>query len=178
MQKPVFISPNAQLIECIISPSNGTTQNDNPFGTQMQLLNRKIVAIETFSQQDFTTSPISTSNPVIPDQVFNNAFLTLYTAAIQHHDAKANRDILIRPEGLYYDLLPFAMLRRVGNAQAAGSPGPLTSFSRDLFVMRPTELSWVKCRVKIPTPVTITQTYSAVFLVHYEDPNDLDYDRN
>ena len=156
------------MIECIITPSSGTTQQKNPFGTQQQLQNRKIIAIETFSNQDTVNSPITTANPVIPATVFQAAFLTMYTAAIE---ANPSKGISKQAEGLYFDQLPLSMFRRMTNANTV--PGSVTSgASGNLFRIRPTEMSWTKCYVSIPVPVTIAQPYSMLLLVHYLDIND------
>lgn len=161
-----YVTPNIQLLECPIIPSGGTTQQKNPFGTQQQLQNRKIIAIETFSSQDVQNSPITTANPVIPPAVFNNAFLTLYTAAIP---AGANGQGK-QAEGLYFDQLPMSMFRRMYNNDTTSSA--VTSGGGELFRIRPTEMSWTKCYISIPTPVPIAQTYSMLLLVHYLDIND------
>lgn len=160
-----YVTPNVQLIECIIAPSGGTTQQKNPFGTQQQLQNRKVIAIETFSNQDVTNSPITTANPVIPANVFQNSFLTMYTAAIPPAHGIAEQK-----EGLYFDQLPLSMFRRQYNADA--TPLNVTSGGGELFRIRPTEMSWTKTYVSIPTPIPISQAYSMLLLVHYLDIND------
>ena len=155
------------MVECIINASGGNTQQKNPFGTQQQLQNRKIIAIETFNNQDVTNSPITTSNPVIPFNIFQASFLTMYTAAIPAGAGKPGQ-----AEGLYFDQLPLCMFRRQFNANnlasAAGSGGG------ELFRIRPTEMSWTKCYVSIPTPVSMgsATSYSMLLLVHYLDIND------
>lgn len=160
-----FISPNTLLIECIINPSGGTTQQKNPFGTIMQLQNRKVIAIETVSDQDTTYSPISTGNQVIPQSVFLASFLTLYTASVFDTNNK-----VIRPEGLYYDQIPLPIIRRIHNYDVTTSA--VTSGGNDLFRMRPTEISWTKSYVTVPHSVSIGSQYSALFLVHYLDEGD------
>lgn len=174
MQTNVFISPNALLLECIIRPSGGTTIQKNPFGTQQQLENRKIIGIETVSVQDVAFSPISTSNPNIPASVFAVSFLSLYTTSVFERDPRFPEDKtksrLVRPEGLFYDQIPLPLLRRVNNYD--NTPVNQTSGGRDIFRVRPTELSWTKCYVSIPQSVTITTTYSALFIVHYLDIGD------
>lgn len=166
-QMNFYVTPNIQMVECIISPSGGTTQQKNPFGTQMQLLNRKIIAIECFSDQDCTNSPITTANPVIPASVFKGSFLTMYTAAVP---ADASKGISRQAEGLYFDQIPLCMFRRVQNF--VPTAGVATSGGLSLFMIRPTEMSWTKCYVSIPNPISISQPYSALFLVHYLDVND------
>jgi hypothetical protein len=160
-----YVTPNVQMVECIINPSGGLTQQKNPFGTQQQLQNRKVIAIETFSNQDMANSPITTANPVIPQAVFLASFLTMYTAAIpamQGHPKQA--------EGLYFDQLPLCMFRRVFNANT--TPGSVTSGGNTLFRIRPTEMSWTKCYVSIPNATALSQACSMILLVHYLDIND------
>jgi hypothetical protein len=166
MQTSVFITPNSLLVECIIAPSGGTTQQKNPFGTQMELQNRKIIAIEAFSNQDMINSPISSGNAVIPPYVFKGSVLTLYTSSIFDGVTKK----LIRPEGLYYDQMPLSVLRRVHNYSA--NDMSVTSGGSDVFRIRPTEIAWTKSYVSIPVAIGIGQTYSALFLVHYLDEGD------
>lgn len=165
-----FISPNSLLIECIINPTSGVTQQKNPFGTQQQLQNRKIIGIETFSNQDCDFSPISTSNPVLSPLLMKGAYLSLYTASLTTRDA-AGKVLRNRPEGLYYDQIPLTRLRTMVNADTASNN--VTSGSRDIFRMEPTEVSWAgKSFVAFPNAKTITQPVSALFLVHYLDLGD------
>lgn len=163
--KSMFISPNCLMVECIIKPSNGSTQTSNPFGTQMQLQNRKVVGIESFSDQDLLYSPISSGNPVIPPFLFKGAFFRAYTTTI--FDGKGG---VIRPEGLFYDQIPLSVMRRVHNYNQ--DQFAVTSGGSSLFEIRPTELSWTKNEVIFPHPIPIDITYSAVFLVHYLDEGD------
>lgn len=159
MQTSLLISPNMMLIECLLIPSGGTTQQKNPFGPNMQLQNHKVIAIEALSNQDIAYSPITTGTPVIPANVFSNGFLSLYTAAFkQGHD-------VVRPEGLWYDQIPLARLRTINNYNSTA--GFVTSGSNQILRIQPTEVSWTKSYVACPNSVAITVTYSALFLVHY-----------
>ncbi len=152
--------PNTQMIECVINPSNALTIAKNPFGQEQQLQNRKIVGIEALSNQDCTNSPISSNNLVITKPIFNNSYLSLYTSAIAG-----------QREGLYYDQIPLSRLRTVQNMDATAANA--TSGARDVFMLRPTEISWgQKSYIYIPVPVTCAATYSALLLVHYLDQGD------
>ncbi len=165
-----FISPNTLMVECAINPSNNTTQNQNIFGVQQQLMNRKVVAIEAFNSLDLAYSGISTANPVLSPTLFNNCTVSFYTASIW--DSKG---ALVRPEGLYYDRLPLASLRRLNNYFVNPVlPSPTNnSNSNALFRIRPSEISWDKSYVNIPNPITIgAQSYSAIFVIHYLDAYD------
>ncbi len=170
MQTSVFISPNTLLVECIINPSGGGTQQKNPFGTIMQLQNRKIIGIETVSNQDVLYSPISTGNAIIPPLIFKNSFLTLYTSSLFSVEEAGKKSHLIRPEGLYYDQIPLPLLRRVNNYDVNSNFA--TSGGRDVFRLRPTEISWTKSYVTIPSSLVIAVPYSALFIVHYLDEGD------
>lgn len=153
------------MLECPINPSGGFTQGKNPFATQQQLQNRKIIAFETFSNQDVLNSPITPANPVIPASVFQGAFLTLYTAAIPATSTSPKQ-----AEGLYFDQLPLSMFRRMYNANTNATAA--TSGGSRLFMIRPTEMSWTKCYISIPTSLPLSQVSSALLLVHYLDIND------
>lgn len=155
-----LVFPNSQLIECVISPSGGFTISKNPFGQEQQLQNRKIVALETFSNQDCLNSPISSGNLIVPPAIFKQSFLSLYTSAIWG-----------QREGLYYDQIPIGRLRTLQNMDATAAD--VTSGARDVFRVRPTEISWgQKSYITIPIPVTCAATYSVVLLVHYLDQDD------
>jgi hypothetical protein len=176
----VFVSPNYLLVECIIQPSSGTTATKNPFGTEKQLQNKKVVAIETFCNQDVTNSPISTTNQVVPLSVFNSLFFSAYrssTPMSKYHDGRVytpkdrewnsiNAEIFpSQNEGLYYDQLPLASMRRVLNMNSTA--GTAVSGSRELWRVKPAEFAWTKSYCTSSPAVAITQTYSALFGIHY-----------
>lgn len=150
----LIISPNIMMVECIIQPTTGGTAQKNQFADIQNLHNRKVLAIQTFSNLDVVNSPISTSNPIIPIDVFNSCFLSLYRAGVGDQQ-----------EGLAYDQIPLSMLRNVYNNNGST---PLPSGIYDLFRIDPTEISWAKSYISIPNSVAIgTQQYSALFAVHY-----------
>lgn len=159
MQTSVFVAPNSLAIECVITPSGGFTKTLNPFSNQQQLVNKKVIAIETYYNIDIANSPVTSGNPIIGQDLFVGAYLSLYTSTMKDQ----------RP-GLFYDLIPFPSLRRVQNNDTAATP--LGSFSTDLFRIRPTELSWEKCSVVFPTAIAAGRVFSAVFNVYYLDEGD------
>lgn len=167
-----FIAPNSLLIECVLTPSNGTTQQKNPFATQMQLQNKRIIAIEAYNPTDAAYSPISTGNPCIPQGIFPFAFLTLYTASLFNVPAPGQKAVLERGEGLWYDQLPLTSLRRNNNYYTGVFGGNQNSNTNSLFMMRPTEVSWTKSYVTIPNPQQLLQQVSALFTVYYLDEGD------
>ena len=152
------------MVECIINPSTSNTTYKNPFGTEKDLQNKKIVAIETFSAADISYSPISPKNPVIPINVFLTSFVTFYRASIPAHGGQPQQN-----EGLYYDLIPMARLR-TGNNYTTGA-GNQGSTNNNLYRVVPTEFSWTKSYVTCTPAVGITQPYSALFLIHYLNEN-------
>lgn len=164
-QLTIFRSPNSKPVSVIISPSSGTTKAFYQFPTQEDLQDRKIVAIEAYcGVVDIINDPNNASNLVIPQAVFANAFLTLYTSAVT--DALPGKKKTQEP-GLFYDRIPLASLRRVNNYDVAQTPLP--SNSNGIFLIRATELAFNKCKVEFPTPVSISQSYGAVFTFHYLD---------
>lgn len=158
-----FISPNAVMIEVLISPSSGFTAGSTPFSEQQQLLNRPIVAIEAFCATDIPFSALSANVPVIPVALFNAAFLQINRAGNKDSTGKA---------GLYFKNLPLSMMRRVQNNYTGLNPS--ASFSQDLFRVKPMYFQWPDSQVFFPSPQAQSQIYSVPFLVHYllenEDP--------
>lgn len=162
-----FISPNSLLVECVINPSNGQTVNKNPFGQQKQLDNCKVVAIQSFSDQDITYSPISSGNKNIPLSVFQTSTLTMYRAASK--DNVHNNPAFA--EGLYYDQIPLAAMRTTANNSnfQAGVFG--ASFTNMMFRLNPSEIAWTKTYITCSPSVSIASPFSALFLVHYTRPD-------
>ena len=154
-----WVSPNNKLVECVLNPSTGGTQQKNPFGTQKDLQNKKIVAIETFNNIDCAYSPISSGNAVIPVSVWQTSFVTFYRASIPATDG-----FPAQSEGLYYDQIPLSRLRTNQNYYTVSSSG---SGNNNLFRIKPTELSWTKCYVTCTPSIPIGSAVSALFLVHY-----------
>lgn len=155
-----FIAPNSLLIECIIKSSNGNTVVSNPFGTQEQLFNRKVVAIEAFCDLDCLQSPISSGTNVIPATLFNTAYLSLYSAAASE------------TSGLIYNQVPLCSMRRVQN-QFTNAVAITPSYTRDLFRIKPTEITWSqKSFVTIGGSWPSAVTYVALFQIYYLDEGD------
>ena len=165
-----YICPNYTLVECIINPSTGNTTYKNPFPQVKELQNRKVVAIETYSAQDFTFSPISSSNPVIPQSVFQTAFLTLYRASTPEIRNGGRLVFPAQQEGNYYDQIPLSSLRRVANMDQTS--GNVTSAASQLFRTKPAEMTWTKSYVTATPPVAISSPVSSLFGVHYLNENE------
>ena len=153
-----FVSPNCVMIEVLINPSSGQTVNNTPFTEQQQLLNRPIVAIEAFCQEDFIFSPLSSNIQVIPASLFNLAFLQINRTGNQMSKGKA---------GLYYKNVPLCALRRTQNNSTNPTAGQSSSFVRELFRVNPMFIQWPDSQVCFPTPSGQTQIYSVPFLIHY-----------
>jgi len=164
----LFISPNCLLVECIITPSGGSTLSDNKFEDQQNLIGRPIIGITSFCSLDMNFSPLSAGVAVIPPQVFNSAFLSIQRAGLSYPDGKGK--MLSVGEGLYYQNIPLAAMRTA--AQMNTSPGPTSSNVNNPFWVRPMTWQWPLSKVSFPTPVAITQKYSVPFLLHYLLPGE------
>lgn len=155
-----FIPPNALTLECILKPSNGVTVTTNAFSTQEQLFNRRIIGISAYCDQDCTYSPISTANQVIPVDIFNNAYLRLYSPANSVES------------GLIYDQIPLCAMRTVQNQFATGI-SPTASSSRSIFRIAPKIITWgQKSSVLIPNSLPLAAQVSALFTIYYLDYGD------
>jgi len=161
----MWVTPNCLLIECIINPSVGVTSTINPFGQQKEMQNKKVVAMESFSNQDQRFSPISTINPVVNQSVFQTSFLTLYRASVPAHKNHSGQMFPASNEGLYYDKIPLCRLRLVTNMDQTAAN--TTSASNMMFRIKPAEMSWTKSYVWCSPSTAISQAQSALFLVHY-----------
>lgn len=167
-----FISPNSKVIGVLLTPSGGTTSASYTFPTQQELQDRKIVAIEAYvgisasNAGDILNDPTNPGIACLTPLLFQNAFLTLYTAAVKNQTVFARH----QEAGLFYDKIPFASLRRVQNGFQVALPS--ASFVRSIFMIRPTELTFNKCKVEFPTPVVLAEVQSAVFVFHYLDKGD------
>lgn len=162
-----FISPNCLNVSVKLTPSGGTTKESWTFPTQEELANRKIIAIETFSDVDMTDDPENSGRFPPTTALFNKLFLTLYTSSVPaSNDAGSTQQ-----PGLFYDRIAFSSLRRVQNNDFNLSPIP--SFSKEIFRIRPTFLVFTKCKVQCPgPPLAIADTFSGVFTFHYLDIDD------
>jgi len=159
-----FVSPNAVMIEVLINASSGQTATQTSFLEQQLLLNRPIVAIEAFCDQDFPNSPLSAGVPVIPVALFNKAFIQINRTGNAASRGEA---------GLYFKNLPLCMLRRVQNNYTGLNPS--VSFAREIFRVKPMFVQWPDSQVCFPTPATQSvPVYSVPFLIHFllpgEDP--------
>ena len=161
-----FVSPNAKTVSVLINPSGGNSVASTLFPTQQDLQDRKIVAIEAFSVLDMSFDPLNSGQPVLSVPVFNAAFLTLYTSAVPNPSyGNANQQA-----GDFYDKLPLSSMRRVQNYTTAVTQN--SNLSSGLFLIRPTELAFNKCKVEFPTTVAMANSMSAVFVFHYLDKGD------
>lgn len=169
-----FLSPNCKIISVLITPSNNATSSSYIFPTQQELQDRKIVAIEaycggtaTHNSADILNDPLNPAISVLSDLLFQNGFLTLYTSAVRNDTAFAKH----QESGLFYDKIPLCRLRPVQSGFVAQVPAASTARG-SIFMIRPTELSFNKCKVEFPTPVAMDGQYSAVFVFHYLDKGD------
>lgn len=161
-----FVSPNSLMLSVPITPSAGFTLSSSIFQPQQELQNRKIIAIEAYCDLDIEFDPLNPNTPVLPYAAFRNAYLTLYTSL---PPVNAGSGGLQQP-GLFYDKIPLVSLRRVQNNDTALTPLP--SFAQDIFRIRPTNLAFQKCKVEFPTPISLAEVSSAIFMFHYLDLGD------
>jgi hypothetical protein len=160
-----FIAPNTKSISVKITASGGFTAASYEFPTQQDLQNRKIIAIESFCDLDFTFDPNNSAVRTLPVLLFNQAFLSVYNSAVRNPNMAART----QQAGLFYDKIPLCKMRTMNNyIGAIGGP----SNANDIFIIRPTEINWNKTKVEFPTPVAFTGTYYATFVVSYLDIND------
>jgi len=154
------------MIEVIITASGGFTVAATPFGEQQQLLNRPIVAIETFCAEDMAYSPLSAGVPVIPVALFNAAFIDIMRSGDKWHGKEGQR------AGLWYKNVPLSTMRRVRSNYTGLNPSP--SGVMDLFRVKPMFFQWPDTQIKFPTSQAQAGTYSVPFQVHFllegEDP--------
>lgn len=169
MNQP-FRSPNNKPISVLITPSSGNTQATYKFDTQEDLQDRKVIAIEAYcGVVDLIYDPNNSGVLVMPQAVFAQAFLTLYTSAVSDSvpDSTGKTKKKTQEPGLFYDRIPLPSLRSVANQDTNLTPLPS---GRDyIYQIRATELAFNKCKIEFPTPVAIGQTYAAVFTFHYLD---------
>lgn len=154
-----FRSPNAVMIEVLVTPSNGLTPSVTVFQEQQQLIGRPIVAIETFSDMDLKYSPLSSGISVLPVALFNQATLNLMRAPSPESSNEP---------GLFYKNVPLSSLRRVQNNYTGLTVSP--SGARDIFEVVPMFLQWPDSQIMFSTPAAQAATFSIPFLVHYMLP--------
>jgi hypothetical protein len=172
----LFVSPNSMAISVQLNTSSGITQSSTKFPTQDVLINRRIVAIESFCSTDAIYDPLNSGYVPMPPDVFNASYLTLYRSNNTGENkarkvALEARGIVTSKEpGLYYDMLPMFKTRTANNNYSGLNPQ--ASFVNDIFIISPTCLNWQKCTVNFPTNVACASNVSACFYVHYLDEGD------
>jgi hypothetical protein len=161
-----FISPNFKMVTVLINPSNGNTPASQIFQPEQELQDRKIIAIESFTNADVAFDPLNTGTPIMPIASAQYWFLTLYTSGVKNQLMFSQK----QEAGLFYDKIPYGKLRAVSANDTAATG---SSFSRNgLFIIRPTELAFNKCKVEAPTSAAQGAAYSACFGFHYLDKDD------
>ena len=155
---PRFISPNAVLIEVIVTANGGNTPNSTPFADQQQLVNRPIVAIEAFCDLDIQFSPFNAGVPVIPRAALRAAFLNIQRSG----KLSANG-----ADGLYYKYIPLTRLRTNFALDATITPVPTSN--PNLFQVKPMFFSWPDSAIVFPTTISmgLIASWSVPLLVHY-----------
>lgn len=149
-----------QLVELIISANVTGNNSFNYFQQQPQLQSVignqtvYIKALETFSVQAITTSPITTGSPVASEANIANGVLVLNIAGT-----------------LKFQNIPLAILNRVIQSPGAACPGVY-----DLFQLKNTfEVDWTKSYITT-VGVPIAPPFSYLLGVHYSyDPDTYDY---
>lgn len=162
-----FLSPNSKSISVLIEPSAGFTKASYIFPTQLDLQNRKIIAIEAYcGEVDCIYDPNNSQSKTMPPFLFMNSFLTLYNASV------GNRNMTNKQQeaGEFYSRIPMVKFRAMQNPYNTGGPQP--SSAQGVYVIRPTEIEFTKTKVEFPTPIAIDQDYYATFVFHYLDKGD------
>lgn len=154
----IYMAPNTLMVSVPLQASGGFTQAGYIFPTQQQLFNHRIVSVEAFSSLDIASDPNNSGYTAMPPSVFKNAFLTLYSST-------QDPDTTQQP-GLWYDKIPMCKMRmaRNGDTELSYANGP--------FIIRPTQMSFNKCKVEFPTTTALADNVSAVFLFTYLDIGD------
>jgi len=160
---PRFISPNAVLVEVIITASGGFTPSVSPFVDQQQLIGRPIVAIESFCDLDIKFSPYNANIKVIPKDAFKSMFVNIHRSGKLAPGQK---------DGVFYKYIPLARLRT--NYVNDSNQTPLPSSAMDIFQVKPMFFQWVDSNVAAPTPVSMgaDAAWSVPFLIHYLMPEE------
>jgi hypothetical protein len=152
-------TPMFQIVELII-PATATGfgqftyfQQQPQLQTTMGNQTVYIKAIETFSVQALTTSPITANSPVASEVNIANGVLVLNIKGT-----------------LQFQMIPLAILNRVLQSPGAACPGVV-----DLFQFRKTwEVDWTKSYVTTVAP-PIAPPFSYLFGVHYSyEPDQFD----
>jgi hypothetical protein len=154
------------MVSVLVTPTAGSSPASAIFPTVQELQDRKVVAIEAYCGIDITSDPNNPGIPVLDTTIFPLAFLTLYTSAVPNKSF-FNK---FQESGDFYSKVALASMRRVNNNDTTLTPLP--SFTNDIFMIRPTELAFNKCKVEFPTGVAMASPQSAVFLFHYLDKGD------
>lgn len=148
-----------QIVELIIPATVVTPNQFTYFQQQPQLQSVMgnqtvyVKAIETFSVQALTTSPITSNSPVASEANIANGVLVLNIAGT-----------------LKFQMIPLAILNRV-----IQSPGAACPSVYDLFQLRNTwEIDWTKSYVTT-VAAPIAPPFSYLFGVHYSyEPDQFD----
>lgn len=153
-------TPNFQIVELVIPTTIVGANNSIYFQQQPQLQSTDghqivyIKAIETYSDQAVTNSPITTNNPVASADNIKNAVLVLNLGGT-----------------LRYQMIPLASMNRILQSPGAACPGVI-----DLFMLRNAfNVDWTKSYVTcVQQP--INPPFSFLFGVHYSyEPDQYDF---
>ena len=156
-----FVSPNFLIVSVPISVNGGNANTYTNWGPQQQLVNCKVVAIETYCALDTTADQNNPGNTVISASVMTKAAVTLY-----------RNDPVTNKPGLWYQYVPLTRLRLMNNNDTTQTP--LASFVRDPFVIPPSILTYEKCQLNFPTspPLAVAANTSALFGISYLSPGE------
>jgi hypothetical protein len=152
-------TPMFQMVELII-PATATGFNQFTYFQQQPQLQSMtnnqtvyVLAIETYSVQALTFSPVTSGSPVATEVNIQNAVLTLNIAGT-----------------LKFQSIPLADLNRIIQSPGVACPGVYDLFQlRNIF-----EVDWTKSYVQTVGPPT-APPFSYLFGVHYsyDPPHDI-----
>lgn len=152
-----FEAKRFQLVELVIGIATTGAQSKVNFQNQPQLQSISgtrqvfVEAIETYTNEDLSTSPLTNGNAVATPAQLQNAVLTLSV------DTNLN-----------FDSIPLASLHRI-NRSNAGTSAPHV---RDLFMVNQIwQIDWTKSFVTMPA-APAGQPYSYLFGVYYRYSTD------
>lgn len=150
-----FIAPQKVMIEVLLYPDqSGNSVTPAYFNVEVTkfMLNRKLIALESYFNKDVKKSPVSVGIDVVTDVQFRACALTLLR--------EPGNGV---PGGDFYKNVPLEKFRRtiIGNTNVGSAP--------ELWRCEPTGVSWSDSYIMVGTNFAIQgdKPVSALFLATY-----------
>lgn len=160
-----LIRPNQVFIEILIyndATNRATVPAYFNVSTNALMLNRKLIALESYADADVPFSPLSPGIPTIDSTVWTNATLTLLR--------EPGNGV---PGGDFYKNIPLLSMHRLLDSRMLG--GIHYPTAPDLWRCEPTEVSWSDSFINFTTPINLgvpiaSVPFVATFLLPEQDP--------